>query len=107
MTNKEYIICCDAILHFLIVSEKESLELKSFDVPSNINMRSTLDKFGFNMISFTEHLNDKFKIYNRLWNESPKEFFKDKSKGLEFYYKIINSFRNDKINLILNDTGIN
>ena len=68
----------------------------------NIKMGDTLHKYGFDMIGFVKHLNDKYGDNHPLWVDYPKSFFSDHNKREEFLTRILKQFRNKKIDKLLN-----
>jgi hypothetical protein len=87
MKKEDYIKCIISVMNFLVLSDDEVNEEKRFDTESNNMMMKTLGKYGYDMISFTEHLSGE-----NLWENSPKEFFMDDERCLFFsYLNLINS----------------
>lgn len=50
-------------------------------------MEKTLEMYGYDMISFTEHTSDE-----KLWEKSPKEFFSDNERCLSFFISKLNEY---------------
>jgi hypothetical protein len=76
-----------SILNFFNVSDDEVKEMKSFNTDSNLQMILILGEMGLNLISFTEMLSNE-----KLWNNSPKEFFSDNKKVLKFFSEKLNYY---------------
>ena len=92
MKNEDYIKCIISVMNFLVLSEDEFNEQKNFRTNSSTSMDKTLGKYGYDMISFTEHLSDV-----KLWENSPREFFSDDERCLSFFISKLN-----QILLVLN-----
>jgi hypothetical protein len=87
MKKEDYIKCIISVMNFLVLSDDEVNEQKRFNTESNNIMMKTLGKYGYDMISFTEHLSDE-----NLWENSPKEFFSDDEKCLSFFISKLNQY---------------
>jgi len=87
MKKEDYIKCIISIMSFLVLSDDEYNELKHFNTDSNNVMMKTLEKYGYDMVSFTEHLSK-----DKLWEHSPKEFFSNDEKCLSFFISKLNSY---------------
>lgn len=87
MKKEDYIKCIISVMNFLVLSDDEVNEQKRINTESNNMMMKTLGKYGYDMISFTEHLSDE-----NLWENSPKEFFSDDEKCLSFFISKLNQY---------------
>ena len=96
MTISEELKCCELVLIHL---NDESYPKSNFnDHPPFQLMWDYLMKHNFDMISFTEYLNEKYDIQKiPLWVNTAKEFYAT-DKGKNFYKTII---RNHKLELCL------
>jgi hypothetical protein len=87
-----------ATINFLINSEDEAIKLQTFSTPSSKLLSDSLNKYDFNIASFTVYLNKKFHITNSpLWLDSPREFFNDDYRPINFYLKALKMLSNDII----------
>lgn len=87
MKKVDYLKCIVSVMNFLVLSDDELNEQKRFDTDSNNMMMKTLGKYGYDMISFTKHLSD-----DKLWEQSPKEFFSDDERCLSFFISKLNEY---------------
>ena len=87
MKKEDYLKCIVSVMNFLVLSDDEVNEQKRFDTESNNMMMKTLGKYGYDMISFTEHLSG-----DKLWKESPKEFFSNDENRLSFFISKLNEY---------------
>lgn len=87
MNKFDYIKCIVSVINFLTYSDDEYEIEKTFNTDSNLKMMSTLDKYGFGMVSFAEHLSTV-----PLWNNSPLEFFSDYNKSMLFFTEKLKYF---------------
>lgn len=87
MTKNDYFKCIVSIMNFIVISDDEFKEENNFNTASNKRMIKILENFGYDMLSFTESLSDE-----KLWMDSPKEFFSDHDKAISF----LSSKLNDK-----------
>jgi hypothetical protein len=96
----EILECAQSVYLFLTDNTDINLN-KSFesfmDIPSFQKMNIVLKKYNTDMIPFTQFLNCKYQISNKLWRVSPKEFFST-TKSHDFYKSII---RNLKLKICL------
>lgn len=92
MKNNDYSKCIISILNFLVFGDDEYNEEKNMMSTSNINMMKVLSKYGYDMISFTEHISDE-----KLWNDSSREFFSDDEKCLSFFVTKLNYYNKNYI----------
>lgn len=89
MSDKDIKICIILLLNFMVVSDFEVDKLQNFNVPSNENMTTKLLEFGYDMCTFVEYLAGD----EKLWNESPREFFRDHDKCLKFLIEKLNLYK--------------
>ena len=97
MTKNDYFKCIVSIMNFIVFSNDELKEENNFNTVSNKRMTKVLKEFGYDMLSFTEKLTDE-----KLWKDSPKEFFSDHDKAISFLSSKLNNkdfniFKNRKI----------
>ena len=87
MRKADYLKCIVSIMNFLLLCDDEINEQKHFNTESGNNMEKTLEMYGYDMISFTEHISDE-----KLWEKSPKEFFSDNERYLSFFISKLNEY---------------
>lgn len=97
MTKNDYFKCIVSIMNFLTFCDDEFKEENNFNTISNKRMTMGLENFGYDMCTFTEKLTDE-----KLWKDSPKEFFSDHDKAISFLSSKLNNkdfniFKNRKI----------
>ncbi len=88
----EILECAQVILNFL-TDDTDRSKFSSFnEITSFQNMNIVLKKYNTDMTPFTFYLNSKYRMNEKLWDKSPKEFFSSK-KGHDFYKMVIRDLK--------------
>lgn len=91
MKEENYIECILSIIRFI-----SEIDDNNYSTDANLNMINTLGKYGYNMVTFTEHISEN----KKLWEKSAKEFFSNHEKCLYFFRSKLRKIKLKRLNLL-------